>query len=143
MKTKLIILTLLLSLSFSSYGGNFSEILPLLKQVETNGDIKAIGDDGKAFGILQIHKVCIDDVNRMYGTHYTHKDAFSERCSEEIFRLYINAGIDRFVAKYHTNPTEQDIVRMWNGGIYDGYSRRTTVKYYKRYLIFKKRILLA
>jgi hydroxymethylpyrimidine pyrophosphatase-like HAD family hydrolase len=142
MKTRLI-LTLFLSLSLFCTGNNLSKILPVLKQVETNGNVKAIGDNGKAFGVLQIHKICVDDVNRIYGTEYTHEDAFNEACAEEIFMLYINAGVKRFKLKYGKNPTEKDIVRMWNGGFYNGYKKQTTLKYYKRYLRFKKLIRLT
>lgn len=134
-----ILLIMILTLSLFSYSTNLNEILPVIKLVETNGNSKAIGDNGKAFGILQIHKICIDDVNRIYGTFYTHDDAFDEGCSEEIFNLYINAGVKHFVNKYDKQPTEQDIVRMWNGGFYTGYKKKATIKYYKRYLQLKKR----
>lgn len=137
MKGRLILL-LFLSLSLFCAGNNLSTILPVLKQVETNGNVKAIGDNGKAFGILQIHKICVDDVNRIYGTKYTHQDAFNEGCAEEIFNLYIEAGVKRFKFKYGKNPTEKDIVRMWNGGLYNGYKKQSTLKYYRRYLRFKR-----
>lgn len=133
-----ILLFLFLSLSLVSSGNNLSEIIPVLKQVETNGDDKAIGDNGKAFGVLQIHKICVDDVNRIYGTKYTHQDAFNEACAEEIFILYISYGIKIFKNKYNKEPTEQDIVRMWNGNCYNGYKKKSTVKYYERYKKFKK-----
>jgi len=139
MKPKLILI-ILLSLSSFCQASDISKIITVLKQTESNGDIKAIGDNGKAFGILQIHKICIDDVNRIYGTDYTHQDAFNEHCAEEIFTLYINAGIKRFVKRYSKQPTEQDIVRMWNGGFYKGYRKKTTIKYYRRYLRFKSLI---
>lgn len=140
MKDRLI-LTLFLSLSLFCTGNNLSEILPVLKQVETNGDIEAIGDNGKAFGVLQIHKICVDDVNRIYGTTYTHQDAFNEDCAEEIFNLYISYGVKRFKNKYNKEPTEQDIVRMWNGNCYNGYKKKSTLKYYERYKKFKKILL--
>lgn len=130
---------ILLSLSFALHSANVAEILPVLKLVESMGNTKSIGDNGKAYGILQIHKVCVDDVNRIYGTDYTHQDAFEENCAEEIFHLYLQAGIRRFVNKYKKEPTEQDVVRMWNGGVYSGYKRSTTIKYYRRYLLFKRR----
>lgn len=136
-----ILFLVMLSLSLFSYSADVKEILPVIKQLETNGNTKAIGDNGKAFGVLQIHKICVDDVNRIYGTSYVHEDAFNEACAEEIFRLYIDAGIKRFRTKYNKQPTEQDIVRMWNGSIYNGYRKKTTIKYYRRYLRFKKKAL--
>lgn len=141
MKTKLLII--LLSLSSFVFSSNYSQIMTVLKHVETNDNVEAIGDNGKAFGVLQIHKICVDDVNRIYGTKYTHQDAFNESCAEEIFILYIDAGIKRFEKKYNKEPTEQDIVRMWNGGVYTGYKKQATLKYYRRYLRFKKLISLT
>lgn len=113
---------------------DYSEIVQVLKYVETNNNPKAIGDNGNAYGILQIWEICIDDVNRTYNTSYRHEDAFDVTCSEEIFTLYINMLFERFRTKYNKEPTEEDIVRSWNGGIYKGYKNPKTVKYYKRYL---------
>jgi hypothetical protein len=104
-----------------------------IKYIESMNKPDAIGDAGKAFGIAQIHKVAVDDVNRMYGTNYTHEDAFDVNCAEEIFHLYITAGIKRFTRIYKRPPTEGEVVRMWNGGIYQGYRIKQTLKYYIRY----------
>lgn len=132
-----ILFILIFSLSSVCNAGNYSSIIDVLKEVETNNNIDAIGDNGKAFGILQIHKICIDDVNRYYNTNYTHQDAFNEDCAEEIFRKYINIGVGIYIRKYNKFPSEKDIVRMWNGGVYKGYLRKSTLKYYRRYLRFK------
>lgn len=137
-------LTILLSLSLSSVfaSNNLSHIASILKQVESLGDTKAVGDGGKAYGVLQIHKVCVDDINRYYNTNYTHQDAFDESCAEEMFSLYIGMGIELYKSKHGVEPSEESIVRFWNGGIYSGHKRQTTIKYYKRYLKFKKKFNL-
>lgn len=134
------ILLVLLALSLSSFTPDgLSDIRTVLKHVETNNRPKAVGDNGKALGVLQIHKAAIIDVNRHYGTTYTHQDALQVNCAEEIFDLYIGLGIKRFKKSNGCrSPTEEQIVRFWNGGIYSGHKRPTTIKYYKRYLKFKK-----
>tara|TARA_R110002051_G_scaffold323138_1_gene415826 strand:+ start:111 stop:518 length:408 start_codon:yes stop_codon:yes gene_type:complete len=116
---------------------NLLEVSQVLKQVETNNNTEVIGDNGRAYGVLQIHKICIDDVNRHYSTHYTHKDAFSEVCSDEIFNLYISMGIQLFCKRYGRDPNEEEIVRFWNGGIYTGHKKQATIPYYKKYLKYK------
>lgn len=134
---------ILLSLSLSSFAyNNLSHIASILKQVESLGDTRAIGDNGKAYGVLQIHKVCVDDINKTYGTEYTHQDAFDESCSEEMFNLYLKKGIKLYYKKHNKYPSEEQIVRMWNGGCYAGYRYKSTEKYYKRYLKFKKKFNL-
>ena len=50
-------------------------LIKALIQVETNGNPKAIGDNGDAKGILQIHQEVITDVNRICRTKYIHDDA--------------------------------------------------------------------
>ena len=136
-----ILLVVLLSFSLSSSAytpDNLSNIRFVLKHVETNHRLDVIGDGGKAYGILQIHKGVILDVNRYYGTTYTHKDAFDVVCAEEIFNLYIGIGVELFEKKYCRSPTEEEIVRMWNGGCYKGYLYKSTKPYYLKYLKYKK-----
>ena len=55
-----------------------SSIMTVLKTVETNNDSTAIGDDGKAYGILQIHRGVVRDVNRIYDKDYSHEDMFDD-----------------------------------------------------------------
>ncbi len=137
MRLQVKLLALFLSLSFYTHAVNISDMLRIIKHVESRGNTEIIGDNGKAYGVLQIHKICVDDVNRIYGTDYTHQDAFNEQCSNEIFELYINHGVKLYIKKYNRRPSEQDIVRMWNGSIYNGYNKESTIKYYDKYLVFK------
>ena len=132
----------LLAVSLSSFPTkeDVTNIYNVIKYVETNNNPKAVGDDGRAYGIVQIHKVCINDVNKSFNTEFVHRDAFTEEYAREIFNLYIHKGVKLFRKKYCRDPTEQDIVRMWNGGIYKGYRYRGTIEYYKRYLYFKKKL---
>ena len=125
-------------LSLSSHATDLQKIYDIIKHVETNNREYAVGDNGKAFGVVQIHKICVDDINRLYKTQYTHKQAFDETCSREMFMLYIQAGIKRYKVRHCRSPTEEDIVRMWNGGIYTGYKRDSTKKYWKKYIRYKK-----
>lgn len=112
------------------------EIREVLKYVETGYDSTAIGDNGKSFGILQIQQVAIDDVNRKYGTHYTHQDAFDVQCAEEIFDLYIKMWVERLELNENRPAKPEDIVRIWNGGP-RGYKRKSTIKYLERFKKFR------
>lgn len=116
-------------------------IIEVLKIVETQGKATEIGDNGRAYGILQIHKECVIDVNRVYGTNYVHSDAFKESVAEDIFKKYISIGISYYKKRYNKEPTEEDVVRMWNGGCYSGYLYPSTKKYYNKYLAYKNKVL--
>ena len=115
-----------------------TSIMSILKTVETNNDVDAIGDNGTSYGILQIQRSVLSDVNRIYGTNYTHDDMFSEEASEEVFRMYLCYGKEVFLKKTCRFPNEEELVRMWNGGIYKGYTYNQTKSYYKKYLNVKR-----
>ncbi len=134
-------LFIILSLSFflqAEASIDLDSIMKVLKVVESNNKEKIIGDQGRAYGILQIHKICVVEVNRHYGTSYTHKDCLDETCSEEIFELCMNIGIKMYKSKHNRMPTEKELVRMWNGGIYTGHKKPSTLPYYKKYKRIKK-----
>jgi len=117
-----------------------TSIMSILKTVETNNNVEAVGDNGTSYGILQIQRSVLSDVNRIYGTDYRHEDMFSEEASEEVFRLYMCYGKEVFLKKHCRFPTEEEMVRMWNGGIYKGYTYSQTKSYYQKYLDVKERI---
>ncbi len=129
----LLTVVLWISLSGFSIKDSLPRIYNKIKIVESNGNPRAIGDGGKAFGEAQIHKIAVEDVNRLYGTNYTHEDSFDKICSKEIFSLYLSAGIDIFCKKFGRDPSEEEVVRMWNGSIYSGYKKKSTIKYYMKY----------
>lgn len=108
------------------------KIIEKLIIIETNGQ-NLVGDSGKAFGILQIHKIAVREYNQTYGTKYKHEDMFDEKISKEVCIGLLEKGIDIYKNKYKTEPSEQEIVRMWNGGIYTGYKKSSTIKYWNKY----------
>ena len=106
-----------------------SILIPALIQVESNGNDLAIGDNGKALGSLQIWKVVIDDVNRIYGLNFVHADAHDRRKAERICKLYLQHWCN--VARLGRNPTMQDACRIWNGGP-NGFKKTTTLNYWNK-----------
>lgn len=112
-------------------------ILPNLIIIESNSNPCEVGDNGRGIGILQIHKICVEDVNRIYGTNYKHRQMFDKELSQEIFILYLVYGAILYKEKFCRYPNEEELVRMWNGGIYNGYRKSSTKIYYKQYLKFK------
>ena len=113
--------------------GYAQEIREVLKQVESNNNPDAIGDDGCSFGVLQIRLGVIEDVNKQHGTSFIHNDAFDVGKSERIFDLYITIWTDNLENKLGREATAEDIVRIWNGGPL-GYQKNSTIKYYNKYI---------
>ncbi len=101
-----------------------------LIQVESNNNDLAVGDKGKAYGCLQIHKTYVDDVNRILGRkEYIHEDAFCRDKSIEMFMIYT----DHYAThkRLGREPTIEDIVRIHNGGP-NGWKKPTTIRHWNK-----------
>ena len=81
---------------------------------ESRGDASAIGDSGKAVGVLQIHPIMVREANRIMDlkkedkAHYTYNDRYDRQKSIEIFNI---------VQGYHNK--ERDFAKaldIWNHG---------------------------
>ena len=108
---------------------NYEKLIPALVRVESNGNPKAVGDNGKAFGILQIWSVVVQDVNTAYGTKFTHRDAFDPKKAEQICRLYLSHYCT--AKRLGRRPTYQDAARIWNGGP-KGHLKSATLGYWAK-----------
>jgi hypothetical protein len=97
--------------------------------VESGLDPHAVGDDGRALGMMQIHQCVVTDVNEHMGLTYVHEDALVPEQAEMMFRVYM----DRYATKerLEREPTAEDMARIWNGGPY-GYKKPCTEAYWKR-----------
>ena len=50
-----------------------ASLIAALIFVESGGNPNAVGDQGRAIGVLQVHRAVVADVNRLYGTQYSHQ----------------------------------------------------------------------
>ena len=106
-------------------------LIDALIQVESNGNVEAVGDNGKAFGCLQIWNIVIQDVNRIYKTRYKHKDAFNKNKSKQICRLYLTYWGKHYERVTHNKITYEILARIWNGGP-KGYRKFQTIAYWNK-----------
>lgn len=107
----------------SAFAAPSERLIDALVHVESNGEVHAVGDNGRAVGCLQIHKEVVDDVNRAYGTTYVYSDRKSIEKSREICRKYLLLHGGR-------NATNEVYARIWNGGPY-GHKRKSTRRYWR------------
>ena len=96
--------------------------LQAIKEVESNNK-PVLGDAGRAYGILQIHKVCVDEVNRLYNVEYRHSDAWTRELSEHIFWLTMERA-------HYENANWDNMIQHWNGG--PKIRNRQTKRYLKK-----------
>ncbi len=107
------------------------ELINALITTESHNRQFVIGDKGKAYGKLQIHKAVIQDVNRIYGTQYRHSDAFNHSKAVSIAGLYLKHYGRAYKRIYGRQPTNEIYARLWNGGFRLVHSEKTD-KYWNK-----------
>ena len=102
---------LLVGTSLTGTGETLDRAIQALMQVESNGRSSEIGDAGKAYGILQIHDIMIQDYNRITGASLQHSDAFDAQTSRVVCRTVI-----AYYLQDIDHPTLKHVAFIWNGG---------------------------
>jgi len=100
-------------------------VLSKIIQIESEGNPVAVGDNGRAIGLLQIWPIMIDEVNRLLKEErYSLEDRWDSLKSIEIFHTYQDI----------VNPDwdEELAARRWNGGIRGENNPKTDV-YWNKY----------
>ena len=100
-----------------------AHLLAALIAVESGGNDRAVGDNGRAIGCLQIHAAVVADVNRRHGTWYTHRGMTNRADAVRVCGLYLRT--------YAPGKTLEVQARTWNGGP-RGASKPATVGYWQR-----------
>jgi|TARA_R100001480_G_C4627842_1_gene167419 soluble lytic murein transglycosylase-like protein len=108
---------------------NLSLLIIALIAVESSGDPNAIGDNGLAYGCLQLHSAYVQDAAEYARQDWTHEDAFNPATAEQIVRAYMA----RYATKKRLGrePTYSDLARMHNGGP-NGSKKAATDKYWQK-----------
>jgi hypothetical protein len=101
---------------FSLEKAHRDDLVKALIQVESNGNPKAVGDGGKAYGILQIHKIMVDEANRIGKTSFTHQDMFDPAKSQKVADIVLT-HYDRHIRRTTgKEATAKQLAFIWNGG---------------------------
>ena len=104
---------------------SLEKLVDAIAVVESGNNATAVGDRGRAAGILQIHHSVLLDVNRKYGTCYKWPgDAFNIHHARNICKLYLQIYCP-------ANATLEKLSRCWNGGP-KGYKKKSTEQYWKK-----------
>jgi len=107
----------------------YTTLILALILVESNGDDSAIGDNGKAYGCLQLHAEYVADAAEYANEDWVHEDAFDRKTAIKIFEAYMN----RYATpeRLGREARAEDIARIHNGGP-DGYKKKSTKAYWNR-----------
>ena len=106
------------------------KLLDALIQVESGGNDKAIGDNGKAIGCLQIWKIYWTDAVERSGLGGSYVDCMRRDYSKCVVRAYMNR-YGGLAWKTFDGFNAEKIARIHNGGP-KGYKKRATKAYWKK-----------
>ncbi len=113
---------------------DWDKLINAIIYVESRGNDSAIGDRGKAVGCLQIHPICVREVNRILRKNdiplaYTLEDRYNRTKSIEMFNIIAE---QYECCEYIEFMDYAEIVaRRWNGGP-RGHKKRATIKYFNK-----------
>lgn len=93
---------------------DFVKLIPKW-EVYPDSPYDVVGDNGAAYGHYQIHKVMVDDYNRITGSNATHTDAFDPVVGERIAYAVLSHYAKHIQASGVT-PTADHMLFIWNGG---------------------------
>ena len=108
---------------------NLMALIMVIIQVESSGNDLAVGDDGLAFGCLQMHSAYVRDASEYAQKDWVHEDAFDRETSINIFIAYMS----RYATEERLGRavTIEDIARIHNGGP-NGWKKSATEAYWKK-----------
>jgi len=116
-------------------------LLAALIAVESGGDVKAVGDNGKAVGCLQIHPVMVHECNRIlerkFGPHKEGAFKFKlkhrqwESTSRNMAIIYLRYWGDHYYHKHGEKPGYEVYAKLWNAGP-KGYKKDATERYWQK-----------
>ncbi len=108
---------------------NLMALIMVIIQIESSGNDLAIGDDGLAFGCLQMHSAYVQDAAQYAKEDWVHEDAFDRETSIDIFIAYMS----RYATKERLGRkvTAEDIARIHNGGP-NGWKKSATDAYWNK-----------
>ncbi len=102
---------------------NFEQLLDAIEKVESSGNPNAVGDNGEAIGAYQIHKIYVDEVNRILGWHnFSYDDRWDRDKSRWMVSIYLR--------HYGKGKSVEAMARIHNGDPVTGWRDENTKPYW-------------
>ena len=114
-------------------------LLPALAMIESGNNPAAIGDNGHAVGIYQLHEVYVDDANIISGQNYTYADRLNPEKSQEMVHIYLNYYGIRYERLTGKPVTAEVLAAIHNGGP-DGWKKPSSQAYAERVVALMERM---
>ena len=104
--------------------------------IESSNNINAVGDNGGALGLYQLHQSVITDYNRAHNTSVSHQDALDSKISYVIANWYLSKRIPSLLKHFKKPVNQKNIIWAYNAGIgsvVKGKMPKTTKNYLIKY----------
>jgi hypothetical protein len=101
----------------------FERLLDAIAQVESRGDPNAVGDNGRAIGVFQIHRLYWLDGTRFLGVDWPYDEAADPEKARQVVRAYLR--------HYGRDKGLLDMARIHNGGP-RGHRKQSTREYARK-----------
>lgn len=125
----IIISTIILAVHAGAMNAWYHPLFVDLRKVASSNRVKAVGDNGKAWGVYQIHPGYVRDVNRVYKTRFTYEDRLNPVKAHRMVRLYLDYWGRQYVRKTGRPLTLEVLARIHNGGP-EGWRKPATAPYW-------------
>jgi hypothetical protein len=120
---------------------DLERLIDILEEIETGGireqdrDL-AVGDGGAALGRLQIHRIAVDDVNRILRRAlYRYEDRTDRSKARDLCGIYLRHWGGKLPLSVRRDEPEmvKALARIWNGGP-TGWLKPATIPYGRKAL---------
>ena len=91
-------------------------IIKKLEMLESSDGRNLSGDNGKAVGILHIHPIMVEEVNRISGSKFTLEDRKNPRKSRIMAKIFLGHQFMRYRRDLGCSPSESRLASAWNSG---------------------------
>ncbi len=119
------VIILLMLLYCPLFADNLTPLLAAIRQVESSGNDKAVGDGGKARGPYQIHRAYWQDACEYGGVKWSYEKHVTDRAKcEQVIRWYWLRYAPR-------NASYETLAKIHNGGP-RGHKIEATKKYWRK-----------
>ena len=93
-------------------------IIYLLMSLESGMNPQAVGDGGRALGALQMHKIAVDEANRIgrfVGSpiRFTYEDRKDIKKCRQMSARILSFNIKRFRHRYGRKPSAREVMKAW------------------------------
>jgi len=92
------------------------KLMKALEKTESKGKRYAVGDNGEAFGVLQVHESMVQEYNRITGRYLSHSEMFTPEKARMVADVVLRYYANHILSETGRPATAKELAFIWNGG---------------------------